>query len=467
MGRIVIAGLGPGETPHLDPSIWQFINEISCVVFRTEVHPGAGQAREQLKEANPRLVFTSFDELYASAESFDLLYSQMATSVVTLANACDGDLLYLVPGSPLVAEKSVDILRKDVSLCLQVLPGVSFLELVWSELSIDPFETGVTMLDASDFQGQSSHHPGPFLLTQVWSKQLLSTIKLAVDEPEDSRVIVLQRLGTASRNVESVAWDELDRSVEPDHLTTLYIDKIPSVPGPALVELYEIIARLRRECPWDQEQTFQSLSRHLLEESYEVIDVIEKMTEGKSELDQGLYEELKGELGDLLVQVYFYANLALEEGQFSLADVAETVTKKLIRRHPHVFTDLEVDSVEEIASNWERIKQTQEGRGSVLDGIPQSLPALLLASKLHRRATAVGIDIPLESAAIESVDASWNQLQQALHGGESRTEALFGELLWELSTLSKSAGVDLETAFRRRAKLFMGQMRSAENGGTE
>ncbi len=463
MGRIVVAGLGPGEIPVIDKKVWDILDEVADVVFRTEVHPGVPAARREIAEKLPSVRFTTFDPLYERANTFEDLYREMAQQLVNLADRTESVVLYLVPGSPLVAEKSVDLLRSMVPNLLEIVPGLSFLELVWAALGIDPFGSGVMMLDALDFSASAKLHVGPFLLTQVWSKQIMSEIKLTLSDPQGAKAVVMQRLGTSSERVVELAWDELDRSVDPDHLTTIYVPRIPAVPGPALVELYEIIARLRNECPWDREQTHQSLVVHLIEESYEVVDAIEKLGENAhNEQVSDLFEDLKGELGDLLVQVYFHANLAMEEGHFDLAQVADTVTQKLIRRHPHVFSELEVSGSEQVISNWEKIKQTQEGRSSVLEGIPQSLPSLLLASKLLRKGTAVGLEIPSAETSLKEISMAWQSLSSAVGSSTLEMSDKFGELLWWIAILAKEIGIDLESALRSKTKEFMEAIKAAE-----
>ncbi len=462
MGRIVVAGLGPGEKPVIDDRVWAFIDEVALVIFRTEVHPGAAAARSEIIKRRPSLEIGSFDSLYEKAASFEDLYREMVERIVETARVTPGIILYMVPGSPLVAEKSVELLRESVPDLVEVIPGVSFLELVWSALGVDPFASGVTMIDATDFPSHAKLNRGPFLLTQVWSRQILSDVKLSLVDPKGSMAVVLQRLGTNSERIEEVAWDELDRAVEPDHLTAIYVPRIPAVPGPALVELYDVIVRLRNECPWDREQTHQSLVTHLIEESYEVVDAIEKL-DGDAEASASLFEEFKGELGDLLVQVYFHSNLAAEEGRFDVADVAETVVAKLIRRHPHVFTELEVSGSDQVISNWEKIKQTQEGRASVLEGIPESLPSLILVSKLLRKATAVGLEIPSLQISLVEVSRILEELRELIGTGAVELSDEFGELLWWIANLAKLIGIDLESALRSKTKEFREAIRAAES----
>ena len=184
-----------------------------------------------------------------------------------------------------------------------------------------------------------------------------------------------------------VAWSELDRSFEPDHLTALWIPKLAAPVAGEVQRFADLVVRLRAECPWDREQTHSSLTRHLLEESYEVLEALNALDESTG----AGYDHLEEELGDLLFQIVFHSTLASEQGAFTLADVARGIHDKLVRRHPHVFGTVDVDGSADVVANWEQIKQAEKGRASVFDGIPSELPALLHArSRCRRRRRASG-----------------------------------------------------------------------------
>ena len=202
---------------------------------------------------------------------------------------------------------------------------------------------------------------------------VLSDIKLAVDD--GPAVVVLQRLGLPDESVRTVAWDDLDRDVVPDHLTSLWIPTLAAPVAGEVARFHELVRTLRAECPWDREQTHASLTRHLLEETYEVLEAIDHVDE-----DAGTgFEALEEELGDLLFQVVFHSVLAAEEGQFTLADVARGIHDKLHARHPHVFEPgAPATDVAQLTVDWERRKVEEKGRDSVMDGIPAALPGARL-----------------------------------------------------------------------------------------
>ena len=311
-----------------------------------------------------------------------------------------GEVLYAVPGSPVVAEHTVELLVADRRVAVELVPALSFLDLAWVRLGVDPVERGVRLVDGHRFSTAAAGERGPLLVGQCDERDVLSDIKLAVGdagadhgadhgaESEEPTVVVLQRLGLPDERIVEVPWHELDRAVEPDHLTSVYVPALAAPVAGEVAAFAEVVRRLRADCPWDREQTHQSLRRHLIEEAYEVLEAIDHLD---VEAGEG-YDDLEEELGDLLFQVVFHATLAAEEGRFTLADVARGIATKLVGRHPHVFGDATAESAEEVASRWEQLKKAEKGRASVMDGIPVALPALLFASKVQKKAASQGVD---------------------------------------------------------------------------
>jgi len=258
----------------------------------------------------------------------------------------------------------------------------------------------VRLVDGESFATDAAGLRGPLLVAQCWSTAVLSGVKLAADPPAGTTVTVLHHLGLPDEAVWELPWDELDRAFVPDHLTSLWIPDLAAPVAGELARLDELVHILRARCPWDREQTHGSLSRHLLEESYEVLEAIDGLVAADAEVGappervEQAVAHLEEELGDLLYQVYFHATLAAEEGRFSLSDVARGVHDKLVARHPHVFGDTVANSADQVAANWEASKLAEKGRASVTEGIPAAMPALALAAKLQRKALAVGIDLP-------------------------------------------------------------------------
>ncbi len=238
-----------------------------------------------------------------------------------------------------------------------------------------------------------------------------------------------------------------------------------------LVRLDELVRILRERCPWDRRQTHGSLARHLLEESYEVLEAIDAVAGVDSgthgdvapELEERAVAHLEEELGDLLFQVYFHATLAAEAGRFTLADVARGVHDKLVSRHPHVFGDVAAETPEDVATNWETLKLAEKGRSSVTEGIPAALPALALAAKLQRKALAVGMVLPGLAEEAGRVAGRVGRLSRTDgpdpavadgEGGAADGAEAIGDLLFSLANMARMLGVDPETALRARSGRF-------------
>jgi MazG family protein len=211
------------------------------------------------------------------------------------------------------------------------------------------------------------------------------------------------------------------------------------------IEFVDIVHKLRRECPWDKEQTHSSIRHSLIEETYEVVEAI----------DQCNLEDLKKELGDLLLHVVFHASIAEQANEFTLEDVIKTITEKLIRRHPHVFGEVEVSNSKQVISNWEKIKMT-EGRNSVMEGVPKELPALLRAHRLQDKASKVGFDWEKKEDAWKKVDEEMNELHRAIESGkQDDVEAEFGDLLFAMVNYSRFINVNPEIALRQTVEKFI------------
>ena len=227
------------------------------------------------------------------------------------------------------------------------------------------------------------------------------------------------------------------------------LSHVPETPVPShahgehILDLLRVMHRLRAPggCPWDREQTHQSLARHLLEEAHETLEAI----------DSGDPDRLRDELGDLLLQVVFHAEMAQEAGKFDADDVAEGIVAKLVRRHPHVFGSVEVDSAAEVLVNWERIKSEEKGEHPVDEEIPASLPALARAAKVQRRAAGSGFDWRTSTAAFEKVREELAELEQA---PPEQVEDEVGDVLFAVAAVARRLNVDPETALRKATRRF-------------
>lgn len=229
--------------------------------------------------------------------------------------------------------------------------------------------------------------------------------------------------------------------------------------GELFRELVEIMARLRAEngCPWDREQTPQTIKPYLVEETYEVLEAIDEQDPQK----------LKEELGDLMLQIVFHAQLAVEAGVFSISDVLAAINDKLVRRHPHVFGDVKAETAQEVLFNWEQIKQAERrqtnSQASFLDGVPRELPALLRAHRLQEKASRVGFDWKEAQEVVQKVEEELGELRVAIQGqAADRVEAELGDLLFALVNLSRFLAVNPEEALRKTIARFIARFRYIE-----
>lgn len=217
-------------------------------------------------------------------------------------------------------------------------------------------------------------------------------------------------------------------------------------------DLLAIMTRLRKECPWDREQTHDSIKGHTIEEAYEVVEAI----------DHQDYEELRTELGDLLLHVVFHAEIAAGDGRFTIDDVLRAIIDKLVRRHPHIFGDVEVQDAREVKKNWEQIKM-EEGRESVIDGVPDVLPALLKAHRIQDKASKVGFDWPHRDQVWAKVEEETRELQEAVGSmPQDRIEEEFGDLLFALVNYARFVNVNPEDALRKTINKFSSRFRYIE-----
>ena len=428
--RIVVCGLGPAGPDLVTVATHDAVARIPHRFLRTARHPSASVVGEA----------PTFDRLYDEAESIEAVYVGIADALVAAA-AEHAEVLYAVPGSPAVAERSVELLLADDRVAVDVLPALSFVDLAWVRLGIDPLEHGVRLVDGHRFDVEAAGERGPLLVAQCDDRNVLSDVKLALGEAasDEVAVTVLQRLGLPDEHIVELPWHELDRVVRPDHLTSLYVPRLATPLASDMAALAEVVRRLRAECPWDRQQTHHSLRHHLLEEAYEVLEALDHLD---VEAGEG-FDALEEELGDLLFQVFLHATLATEEGRFTLADVVRGISDKLIGRHPHVFGDVTVDSADEVAERWERLKKAEKGRSSVMDGIPATLPALAYALKVQRKAASQGVD--------------WRTL---LEGDEALGDT--GRRLLDLVDDARTAGDDPETELRIAAEHVRDRFRRSE-----
>ena len=456
VGLLTILGLGPGAPVHLTLEAREVLAGAREVHLRTRRHPVVASLGEGLD-------LHSFDDLYDRSDSFEAVYEEIARQVLELARR-DVGVVYAVPGHPLVGEESVRRIlatAREAGQPVRVVAGLSFLEPALVALGLDPLESGLQVLDATAVASErgpfaGSYRPfdptSPALLGQLYGKRLASAVKLALLDmyPPEHPATLVRAAGIPGEEATwTVPLHQLDWQDAIDHLTCLYIPPLAPLDDLKGFEtLRRIVARLRAPegCPWDREQTHETLKRYVIEEAYEVVDA----------LDEGDRSKLREELGDLLLQVVLQAQLAVEYDEFTLEEVIEEIGAKLIRRHPHVFGDREVKDADEVLRNWDQIKKAERAlsgqRPSVLSGVPKALPALERAQTVQRRVGRTGFDWRGMEPVLAKVREEVGELEAATSPG--RQQAELGDLLFALVGVARKLDVDAEEALRLATRRF-------------
>lgn len=454
MGKITVTGLGPGEFGLITLDTWERMQAAECLLLRTAKHP----TTEEIKKRGVQ--FVSYDDFYERGESFEQVYQSIAADLIRRAKQGQ-ELVYAVPGSPLVAERTVVLLREMAAkeaVCLEILPGMSFAEVLYVRLGVDPIE-GVTIVDAADL-GALPSLPTGLIVTQVYNAQVASDTKLSLMEnfPDEHEVMLLQNLGLPDEKIRPVKLYEIDRQDGIDHLTSLYVPAMPETASSdfSIEPLQELLVKLRSPggCPWDIVQTHPSLRSNLIEEAYEVVEAIDLE-------DADLLCE---ELGDLLLQIVFHARMAEETGSFSMQTVIDGVMDKLIRRHPHVFGEISLESAGAVVLQWDAIKrQEKKERISLLDGIPKEFPALMTAQKMQHKASKAGFDWKDIAPVWGKLREEAEELREAVEKKDPEAvEEELGDLLFSAVNLSRFLKVDAEVALQRTNQKFRSRFLQVE-----
>lgn len=509
--RLTVVGLGPGGIEHVTIGVLRRLGAGGRLFVRTRRHPAVVDLEAM------GFAFESFDDLYETIPDYDALYDAIARRLVAAAqggsaaagdpsgpprpageqpSAADREIVYAVPGHPAVAESSVVRLVElagETGISIEVVPGLSWLDAAWVDLRLDP--TGMrnlTVVDALDESTPFSPDRN-YLISHVYHPLVAGTLKIRLMEafPEDHPVVVFQAGGTGvpGQKRATVPLHELDRIPWLDHLTSAWVRAAgePDATAYPLDPLVETMRALRAEngCPWDREQSHESLKPYLIEEAYEVWDAI----------DEGDPEKFCDELGDLLLQIVFHAQIADEAGAFDANDVVSAIVAKLVRRHPHVFGEVTVSGANEVVVNWEKIKRGEQGtktRRSALDGVPRHLPALLTAQKIQGKAARTGFEWPTFSGAVDKLWEEAKELRgaiaeyrratgegepgppdetvaspdpaeaQSVATARAHLEEEIGDLLFAVVNLSRYLHVNAEVALRRTISKFGRRFRRME-----
>lgn len=468
-GSLTIVGLGPGPAAYLTSEAREVLAQASAVWLRTTRHPAVAALP-------PHLAGHSFDDLLAKPPS-STVYRRIARRLIDQARQ-SGGVVYAVPGDPLVGDASVRHVlaaARAAGVAVRIVAGLSFVEPVCATLGLDPLADGLQLLDAAALVAAYKPVPRrpdrddrrrwawllqraqppfvptrPLLVAHVAGGALARRLRPLLLEryPAEHRIILV---GTPSAPGAAPARElplrQLGRATIDDFGTTLYVPPLAALDAASeLTGLRAVVARLRAPggCPWDREQTHESLKQYLVEETYEVLEALESHEPHK----------LAEELGDVLLQVVLHAQLAAEEGAFALEDVLRAITTKLIRRHPHVFGSVSVADATEVVRRWEQLKQREAATAerSLLDSVPRHLPALAYAQAIQRKVARYGFDWPTMDGVLEKVAEEAAELRHAPDEDARRREA--GDLLFAIVNALRWLKIDAEEALRQANRRF-------------
>ena len=454
MATIYVVGLGPGDKASLPVGTYELLKSGRPLYLRTAVHPVVQQLQAE------GLTFSAFDHVYDTGTDFAQVYRTIAEQLLVAATA-QGDIVYAVPGHPIVAEQTVqNLLAMADKVKVRIETGQSFLDAVFTLLRVDPVE-GFLLLDGLDLERFEAANPRLHtLIVQVYQRTVASDVKLLLMEvyPDDYPVVVVRAAGVpGEERMEQVPLYELDRIDWLDHLTTVYL---PPASDREILQRdpwygADVVRQLREPggCPWDREQTHASLRQYVIEEAYEVAEAI----------DNDNSEALVDELGDLLLQVLLHAQIASEEGDFSVRDVYAALADKLIRGHPHVFGTDSAQTVGAAQRHWQAAKAAEASSArvtkSVLGSVRWGRPVFTVATDIQRRAAEAGFDWSdvagvLAKVREETEEVEAEVVEPPVSQSPERLVDEVGDLLFAVVNLARWLKVDPELALNYANRKF-------------
>lgn len=449
MHQLTIIGLGAGDFEQLPIGVYRKLKQAKKICVRTKEHAVLDELTEEGIE------FESFDAIYEKHDDFLPVYQEIVATLLGYLET--EDIIYAVPGHPLMAEMTVQLLieaEKEGKVQLKIEGGQSFLDAVFGALRIDPIE-GFELVNGTTFSIHQVNMYKHLLIAQVYDQFSASEVKLTLLEKyhPDYPVTIVTAAGSKDEKIRTVPLHELDHVAEINNLTTVYVPPIQNKED-ALREwstFRDIISTLRSPegCPWDRTQTHESLKRYMLEEVHEFLQAIDEQDD----------EHMIEELGDVLLQVFLQAQIAEDAGYWNLEDALAGVAEKMIRRHPHVFGNVHVDSVEDVNANWEKIKKKEHqdlnDNEPLLKGEYRATSSLQTSYNYQRRAAKVGFEWPTIDGVWNKVKEEWEEFRQEIENGTTETRLdEFGDVLFTLVNLARVYKISAEDAMLHANEKF-------------
>lgn len=456
MNRLTIVGMGPGSKEFLTLEAFQHLTKKGKVYLRTLKHPVVDFLIAEGAE------FESYDAYYDSHETFDEVYEHIAQDVVEKLK--ETPIIYGVPGNPFVAERTVELLAEaseKEGFEVSYVYGASFIDAMITSLKKDPVY-GLRIHDGLKMNEFTPSVREDHIFIQVYDQRVASDIKIDLGKyyPDDYMITIVRGAGIpGEERIEEVPLYELDRIEWLDYLTSLYVPGWLDKTVYTFTDLLKIMEILRSPdgCPWDREQDHQSLMPYFVEETYEALDAIKRYD----------IDEMIEELGDVLLQIVFHAQIGAEDGYFDINDIIQSISEKMVLRHPHVFSDVSVDSSDEVLTNWNKIKQEEKNHDSesdVMEALPELLPTLIKAEKIQKIASKVGFDWPTVEGAIEKLKEEMDEVCDELEAIDSeKLQEELGDLIFSMVNVCRMKKISPELALEMTNRKFIERFKFIEN----
>lgn len=448
---ITVVALGPGDPSLMTLQTADALRQAKQLVLRTQRHGTAAWLQEQ------GIPFTALDDMYDQFEDFDELHAAMAQRLWTQAG--DQHLTYAVMDATNDGSVAALAAAKPADGQLTCLAGVSMADAYLSAMP-QAANACLHILPATACETAPLDPHTALLVTEIDSPVLAGSVKLHLTELYDDEMPVTFFPSTAKghRKPKTIPLLELDRQRHYDHTVAVYLPPAPMQKRQrfCFADLVELLSILRSEngCPWDREQTHQSLRKYLIEEAYEAAAAI----------DEDDPDHLADELGDVLLQVVFHASVGESYGEFNIGDVTTAICRKMLYRHAHIFGNDHCATAEDVSANWERLKKAEKGlttQGSVLADVSRALPSLMRAGKVQKKAADVGFDWDCAANALPKVHEEAQEVKAELDAGRDPAEEL-GDLLFSCVNVARLCGLDAEELLSQATEKFISRFSAME-----
>ena len=449
---VTVVSLGPGDPRLLTMQTCEALRKSRCLILRTARHRTAEWLR------NENIPFADFDALYDEYEDFDALHAEMARQ---LWDAARGKAVTFA----VIDAQTDGAVRALRASCpedgrIVILPGVTLADSCLALLPEKFDQCGkVRILPTMDALEAAPDPMTPLLVTEIFDRMQACSLKLRLCDVygDEAEAVFFPSSARINRKPVVIPLMELDRQPTYDHTVCVYLPamEIRQRDRFCFDDLLRVMHTLRRQCPWDGEQTHESLRKYLIEEAYEAVGAI----------DEDDMDHLADELGDVLLQIAFHADIGQALGEFSISDVTTAIVRKLVYRHAHIFGDVHCDTAEEVSQSWEKLKKAEKGlttQASVLADVSAGLPALMRAAKVQKKAAQVGFDWDDAIGALPKIHEEADEVLAELDAGRDPAEEL-GDLLFSCVNVARLAGLEPELLLKAATEKFIRRFTAMEN----